>query len=126
MEGHEKPYRIEYYTTPEGESLVDEFFEDINETHQGKILKWFGCLGEQGPNLPRPYADILEGKIRELRIAIAHHQYRFLYFFHGKFIVITHGFLKKTDKVPQAEIERAKRYMADWIHCWGHKEGSDE
>ncbi|MBI4064174.1 MAG: type II toxin-antitoxin system RelE/ParE family toxin [Elusimicrobia bacterium] len=125
MEAHGKPYRIEYYITPEGESFIDEFFEEINETHQGKILRWFGYLKEQGPNLPRPYADVLEGKIRELRIAISHHQYRFLYFFHGKTIVITHGFLKKTDKVPQVEIERASRYMADWLHCWGREEGGE-
>lgn len=116
MEGQGKPYRIEYYTTPAGESLVDTFFEEINETHQGKILRWFGYLQAQGPNLPRPYADVLEGNIRELRISIARHQYRFLYFFHGRTIVITHGFLKKTDNVPHAQIERAKRYMADWLH----------
>lgn len=70
MEGHSRPYRIEYYTTPEDESLVDEFFDNINETHQGKILRWFGYLQEQGPNLPRPYADVLEGKIRDLELPL--------------------------------------------------------
>lgn len=38
-----------------------------------------------------------------------------LYFFSGKIIVVTHGFLKKSSKVPPEEIERAKRSMNDYM-----------
>jgi len=38
-----------------------------------------------------------------------------LYFFYGKTIVITHGFVKKTDAVPVNEIELAERYMDEFI-----------
>jgi phage-related protein len=41
--------------------------------------------------------------------------YRFLYFFFGKEIVITHAFLKKTDRIPAGEIERAERRMQDFL-----------
>ena len=71
-------------------------------------------MEEYGPNLPRPYADVVRGKIRELRVIFASAQYRFLYFFHSKHIIITHGFLKKTDRVPDSEIDRAQRIMADF------------
>ena len=114
-------YRLEFYTASDGESPVDEFLDEMNETHRAKALKWLAYLEKEGPTLPRPYADVLEGKIRELRVTIAHHGYRFLYFIHAKNIVVTHAFLKKTDRVPQNEIERAKRYLNDWIQRYGGK-----
>src|SRR5437016_14626255 len=89
-------YSLEFYTTHRGESLVDEFLDKLPLRHRTKILQWFEKLTEYGPNLPRPYADVLDGAIRELRIQFGHHHYRFLYFFHFKNIVLTHGFLKKT------------------------------
>ncbi len=85
------------------------------EKHEAKAAKFFALLRDKGPNLPRPYADVLRGKIRELVVDFQHHGYRFLYFFSGRTIVITHGFLKKTPRTPPAEIDRAERYMSDWL-----------
>ncbi|MBU1122881.1 MAG: type II toxin-antitoxin system RelE/ParE family toxin [Candidatus Omnitrophica bacterium] len=65
--------------------------------------------------MPRPYADVVQGKIRELRIRFGSNFYRFLYFFFGKKIIITHGFSKKTDNIPQREIVRAERLMQDFL-----------
>ena len=49
--------------------------------------------------------------------------YRALYFFFiGKNIVITHAFVKKTDKVPPGEIERALRYKQDFEERVARKE----
>jgi len=64
--------------------------------------------------LPRPYADTVRGKIRELRVIFASIQYRLLYFFSGKYIVVTHGFIKKTDEVPANELEKAVNIMRDF------------
>ncbi|NCO24100.1 MAG: hypothetical protein COZ07_08255 [Candidatus Infernicultor aquiphilus] len=30
-------------------------------------------------------------------------------------MIITHGFLKKTDRIPEGEIERAERIMQDFL-----------
>jgi len=72
-------------------------------------------LEEKGPDLPRPYADILRGKIRELRVSFGHHECRLLYFIHEQSIVITNGFLKKTQKVSPDAIDRAERCRTDWL-----------
>jgi len=72
-------------------------------------------LEERGPDLPRPFADTVRGKIRELRVSFQHHEYRFLYFFFGRIIVMTHGFLKKSDKVPAGEINRAQKCMDNFL-----------
>ena len=59
-------------------------------------------------------ADVVRGKIRELRIVFGGNQYRLLYCFAGKQIVITHGFVKKTGPVPVSELDRAERLMQEW------------
>ena len=99
---------------------MDEFLDNLEKRARAKVFKWLGLLEEQGPALPRPYADILEGPIRELRIGIGRLEARLLYFFHKQtIVVVTHGFLKKTPAVPPGEIERAMRARADWLNRYG-------
>lgn len=87
---------------------MTEFFEDCGIKVEAKFAKLLKILSSEGPNLKRPYADILSHGIRELRISFGSNQYRGLYFFfHKDFIIVTHGFMKKTDAVPTREIERA-------------------
>jgi len=57
--------------------------------------------------LRRSHADFLRNGIYELRVAYKHQQYRILYFFYGKdIIVISHG-ITKEKKVPVDEIDKA-------------------
>lgn len=46
-----------------------------------------------------------------------------LYFFYydGK-IILTNGFVKKTQKTPRVEIERAKLYRKDYLERCGNNE----
>ena len=84
-----------------------------------KVAAWLERLQEKGPDLQRPYADVLDEPIRELRVSFGRLEIRLLYFIHGKSIVITHGFTKKTRRVPREEIELAKRYRNDWLVTFG-------
>lgn len=113
--GRGREYEIEYYVTADGECPVKEMIDAMTLKHEVKVRKFFELLEEKGPSLPRPYADSVRGKIRELAVDIHHHGYRFLHFYADKTIVMTHGFLKKTQKTPPAELERAERYMSDWL-----------
>jgi phage-related protein len=64
-------------------------------------------LAELGHELRRPEADILRGKIYELRIGLAGINFRLLYFFHGTTVaVISHGIVKERT-VPPKEVDRA-------------------
>jgi phage-related protein len=110
------PYEVIFYETPSGQVPVDDFLDSLQNKVRAKVEKWFAKLEEHGPNLPRPYADIVVGKIRELRIVFGSNQYRILYFFFGKIIVLTHGFPKKSDKVPPLEIKRAENYMVEFLN----------
>lgn len=68
---------------------------------------------------PRPYADVLTGAIRELRVSFGRLEIRMLYFIHGRRIVLTNGFLKKTSRVPESEIARAERLRVQWLASQG-------
>jgi phage-related protein len=68
-------------------------------------------LEEKGPALREPYSKSLEDGILKQGSDIT----RVLYFFVvGRKVILTNGFVKKTQKTPKREIERAKRYRADY------------
>ena len=58
--------------------------------------------------------------IFELRAKVGTDISRVLYFFYyeGR-IVLTHGFIKKTQRTPAGEIETAKKYRRDYIERHG-------
>jgi phage-related protein len=80
------------------------------------VAAHLSLLEEQGPNLKRPYADIVRGKIRELRIHYSSNQYRILFFFYVRDqIVLLHAFSKKSQQLKEKDIELSERRMEDWI-----------
>lgn len=108
-------YGVEFYRAPGGDCPIEEFLGGLQVKVRAKTAKWLQLLQEEGPDLRRPYADMLQDGIRELRLSFGHIEIRILYFIEGKDIVLTNGFLKKTDRVPPAEIELARRHRAQWL-----------
>ena len=105
-----------YYEKEGGECPVMDFIEWRKKSNQAKILAWISLLEERGPNLPRPYADLLEDGIHELRITLSKDNIRILYFFCFKeFIVLTNWFNKTTSQVPEEQISEAKRCREDFF-----------
>ncbi|MFC1675235.1 type II toxin-antitoxin system RelE/ParE family toxin [Candidatus Omnitrophota bacterium] len=113
MEG-KSGYKVIFYESAAGRCPAEEFLESLPIKTRAKVAKWLEKLEEFGPDLPRPYADTLRDKIRELRVVFASQHYRFLYFFYQKYIVVTHGFVKKASEVPESEIEKARNIMLDF------------
>jgi phage-related protein len=84
-------------------------------------------LETDGPNLPRPYADLLKDGIHELRIKLTGTQVRILYFFcYQNIIVLTHVFVKHTNTVPESEIALAKSYRTDFLSRYSEKDIKEE
>ena len=116
MYNNDRMYEIIYFTNKRGDCPVEEFLNSLQVNARAKVVKWLELLEEKGPNLPRPYADILRGKIRELRVSYGNLEIRLLYFFwKDKIIIVTHGFLKKERQIDSSEIERAINYMNEFI-----------
>lgn len=90
---------------------ISSFMESCRPEHQVKLVRIMRLLEEMGPNLPRPYSDLLEDGIHELRVKLSGEQVRLLYFFcYESFIVFFEALRKHTDEVPEAYIQRTVRY----------------
>lgn len=109
-------YQIVYYTTERGDSPVKEFLNALDKKSRAKAMTYLSLLEKEGPNLKRPYADHVSGKLRELRIQYSSNEYRILYFFymHNQ-IVLLHAFSKKTQQLREHDIDLAERRMEAWI-----------
>lgn len=104
-------WRILFCDEMEKVCPVTEFINQCAPKHQVKVLRLLSLLEEQGPILPRPYADILHDGIHELRFSLARDKVRVLYFFcHQKFIVLYNVFFKNTAKVPEQRIQKIIDY----------------
>lgn len=109
-------YTVIYYETKTGKCPVQGFINSRKEKNQVKIINQIELLEDFGPQLPRPYADLLQDGIHELRIKLSGNQFRVLYFFiYRNYIVLTHAFNKTTSKVPKPEIKKAKSARKDFM-----------
>jgi phage-related protein len=109
-------FNLVLFTTERGDSPIDDFLDGLDKKSRAKVAAYLSLLEEEGPNLTRPYADVVRGKIRELRIHYSSNQYRVLYFFHVRDqIVLLHAFSKKTQQLKEKDIELSERRMEKWM-----------
>ena len=80
------------------------------------MVNTISILQDNGYELREPYSKHLAEGIFELRAKVGSNITRVLYFFYiDKHIILTNGFIKKTQKTPSKEIEKAKKYRADYL-----------
>ena len=116
-------YQIEFYETSDGKQPVSEFLDSLDDKMAAKLISLMEVLEEKGSELRLPYSEFLEDGIFELRCKFGSNITRTLYFFYiGKKIIITNGFVKKTQKTPPGELKLAKDRRADWISRFGEKD----
>ena len=102
---------------------VKEYIDSLSLRERAKTMALIELLEDKGPNLPRPYADLLEDGIHELRIKLSGTQVRFLYFFcYQSTIVLTNVFDKHSAKVPKSEINIAKESRVDFFNRYTEKD----
>lgn len=77
-----------------------------------KINDYIEALSKYGTYLGEPYIKHLDGEIWELRPL----KNRIMFFgYDGKQFVLLSHFIKKTQKTPKREIDKAKRLMKDYL-----------
>ena len=107
---------IEFYEDTNEDKPVEKFLLSLDVKMQEKLLGMLQILQEKGNQLREPYSKYLEEGIFELRTKNGTDITRVLYFFYyGRKIILTNGFVKKTQKTPRKEILLAKRRKADYI-----------
>jgi phage-related protein len=109
-------FEVEFYTKDNGEKPAKDFILGLNTKMRAKILGIISVLEEKGNQLREPYSKHLDDGIFEVRGKVGTDITRVLYFFYyGKKIIITNGFVKKTQETPKREIKLAKTYRKDYL-----------
>ena len=109
-------FTVEFYEKENGEIPVELFLNSLDIKMRSKLLMVLNVLQEKGNQLREPYSKHLEDGIFEVSTDIS----RVLYFFYyGGKIILTNGFIKKTQKTPSEEIRRAKNYRKDYLEKIG-------
>lgn len=113
-------FTVEFYETAAGKRPAEEFLDALDVKMRGKLVMTLKVLQEQGNHLREPYSKHLEDGIFEVRGKVGSDISRVLYFFYyGGRIILTNGFIKKTQKTPRGEIEKAKLYRKDFMERFG-------
>ena len=109
-------FEIVFYKNDKGEKPVEDFLDSLSDKMRAKMLLSIRIVREKGYQTRMPYSEELEDGIFELRAKVGSDISRVLYFFVvGRKIILTNGFIKKTQKTPKSEIELAKKNRADYL-----------
>ena len=108
-------FEVIFYEKENGDCPVEEFIVSLDVKIRAKMVGLLELLEERGNQLREPYSKPIDDGIFEIRCKVGNNITRVLYFFYyeGK-IVLTNGFVKKTQKTPPEEIRLAKERRADF------------
>ncbi len=112
-------WQVEYYKKENGKIPVLEYLLTLPSKFRAKAFSEIELLQKHGTNLREPYTKSIKGEpykdLFELRVQFSSDISRIFYFtYHNNTFVLLHGFTKKTNKTPAAELERALRYKQDY------------
>lgn len=113
-------FDIEFYDDERGYSDVEEFIKELREKSEtskdarinfNKVVAYLDILEEMGTRVGEPVTKHLDGEIWELRPL----SNRILYaYYKDDMFLLLHHFIKKSQKTPRREIEKAKREVEDY------------
>jgi phage-related protein len=107
MRGQEKRLPVVFYRTENGNEPVREWLKTLERTDRlliGEDIKDVEFSWPIGMPLCRSLGD----GIWEIRTALENRIARVLFCVHGEKMVLLHGFIKKTQKTPAADLNLAK------------------
>ncbi len=93
-----------------------DFYEELPDNVRVKI-EWTLGLIRVTLHVPEKYFKHMEGTkgLYEIRVEVGNNIYRIFSFFdHGRVVVVGNAYIKKTQKTPKKEIEKALRIMEEY------------
>ncbi|MHB8172378.1 MAG: type II toxin-antitoxin system RelE/ParE family toxin [Thermincolia bacterium] len=89
-------WEVEFYQKENGEIPVEDFLLSLNPKLRAKAYSDILLLKKLGINIREPFSTAIKGE-----------RYKGLF-------VLLHGFVKKTNKTPERELEKALSYKLDY------------
>ena len=112
-------FEIHFYRTKNGDCPIEDFLDALSPKLRSKSLQTIDYLRTFGNELRDPFSKKIEWKnesIFELRVKPSNNIIRIFYFFCiGNRIILTNGFVKKTQKTPKKEIGKAIKLKKDYL-----------
>ncbi len=111
---------IYVYVNPRGDALVSDFIEGLAPSEQKKIVRLIKYLGDRGE-----IQNVEKFRLEEKPIyALKSYQIRIPCFCLPqqvkRTLVLTHGFIKKSPKMPTSELEKAKNIQREIVSNLKH------
>lgn len=111
-------YSIRFYKDKNGREPLKEYLQELgnradknSRINFNKIRDYIKTLSEYGTRAGEPYVKHIDGEIWELRPL----RNRILFFaYDGEQIILLSHFIKKTQKTPKKEIEKAQNLMTEY------------
>lgn len=88
------------------DSQVEKFIQSLEKPAIAKVLRTIDLLETFGHKLTLPHSKKVTKKLFELRIR-GQQEVRIFYAFHNEAAYLLHGFIKKSQKIPQRELAAA-------------------
>lgn len=106
---------ILFYRKTDGKCPVEEFLDSLPSKAAKKVV-WVLNLAEDMGRIPSGYFCKLTDTddIWEFRVRLGSDVFRIFAFWDGPMIILTHGFVKKTQKTPREEILMAENFKKDY------------
>ena len=109
-------FEVIFYDRPDGTEPVREFLDSLDVKMRAKMVREIELLAVNGPELREPYSKAIGDGIFELRAKVGSDISRVLYFFFiGRKIILTNGFIKKSNRTPSGERDKAIKYRAEYM-----------
>lgn len=112
-------YDVDFVELADGKRPFEEFLDSLNEEVQAEIIATiddFIDRKNRSLRISEKLSKPLRDGIFELRTTFADGIARTLFFYmKGKRVIITHGFVKKTQKTPPREIEKAIKLRSAYV-----------
>ncbi len=114
-------YEILFYEDKSGYSEIVNYLDELKEKaktdknvriSREKILAYLKALSEYGTRLGKPFVKHIDGNLWELRPL--RNRIFFFYWNNDKYVLV-HYFVKRTQKTPKREIEKARRNIKDFL-----------
>jgi len=109
--------KIKFYKTEKGYMPVKEFIDSLIDKHAQKVT-WVLRLIRELDIIPKDYLKKLvnTNDIWEVRIQSGNNIFRILCFIEkDEIIILTNGFIKKTQKTPKKEIMLAEKRKLEYL-----------
>jgi len=101
-------WQVVFYRTASGKRPVREFLDSLAASQRAKALSGLVMLAEAGYQLGPPWLKKIEDDLWELRVLAGKVRLRFLFYVEGQRCVVLHGLKKKTERLPQRDLQTAR------------------